>query len=181
MTKKGDPRRGAGGLGGDGAGFMNARHRHCNTSATEPARNVAPRFAKVPASVIADRRLGDRDFRLLCALLSYARAECGCCWPANKTLADVLGISTRAIRGRIARLVALGYVRRNARHPGMPRHARIFNLPSVAGPDMPHIREVAIQPSLAEELTGGGSLPSALDAGGGEAYLPPWAEAYLPP
>jgi DNA-binding MarR family transcriptional regulator len=50
-------------------------------------------------------------------LSSYARTEDGCrkCWPSQRTIADVLGISDRAVRSALDKLEEVGFIRQRKR------------------------------------------------------------------
>lgn len=78
---------------------------------SEPVNGAGPLYwyARVPATVIRDRRLksGTRD--VLTALLLYADATLTC-HPSQGRIADDLGISREEVNRRIRQLRTLGYV-----------------------------------------------------------------------
>lgn len=72
------------------------------------------RFAILPSSLVADRRIGDAAFRVLAALSTYADRD-GWCWPSQQTLASDVGTSRRSVRTQLDVLEEAGYVESSRR------------------------------------------------------------------
>lgn len=58
---------------------------------------MASTLSVIPVEAVFDRRLGNADIRVLCALGAFADRN-GKCWPATTTLAEKLGVSDRRVR-----------------------------------------------------------------------------------
>ena len=67
------------------------------------------RFAVIPASAIADKRLSLRELSVLAALGLHTDRN-GWCWPSSSRLGEMLGVSGGMVRQAIASLAGYGYV-----------------------------------------------------------------------
>ncbi len=70
---------------------------------------MASTLSVIPVEAVFDRRLGNADIRVLCALGAFADRN-GKCWPATTTLAQKLGISDRRVRSCLRNLEACGHL-----------------------------------------------------------------------
>src|SRR3954447_8489703 len=68
-----------------------------------------PDFVSIPASLVDDRRIGERDRATLMHLIALADNSARCDLDEH-ALARELGVTTRTLRKRLARLGGLGYV-----------------------------------------------------------------------
>lgn len=66
-------------------------------------------WGRVPIAAVQDARLSRNDLRVLIALARYANSE-GCCYPAMKTLADLLGMKRQNVNRCMQRLADCGWV-----------------------------------------------------------------------
>jgi Helix-turn-helix domain len=70
------------------------------------------RFDQVSRTARADRRLGDRAYRLLAAIESYCWGDRRDCWTCNRILGEQIGGSSPStVRRAIRELVTAGYLR----------------------------------------------------------------------
>lgn len=80
-------------------------------TARMPARqNTARRVAISPAGVFSDDRLGAAEQAMLACLGMYADTETGWCWPRQRTLAALLGITRQAVGARLRTLAECGWI-----------------------------------------------------------------------
>ena len=70
---------------------------------------MASTLSVIPVEGVFDRRLGNADIRVLCALGAFADRH-GKCWPATTTLAQKLGVSDRRVRECLRNLEARGHL-----------------------------------------------------------------------
>ena len=66
-------------------------------------------FSRLPAAAVRDRRLDDRDVRVLAAIGIHADPA-GYAYPSIATVAGHVGVSRRTIERRLVKLEACGYV-----------------------------------------------------------------------
>lgn len=66
-------------------------------------------FSIIPAKVLKDKRLTDKQLRLLCVLSTYLN-ESGYCFPSMARLADDCGCDKRTVIRNLKALVSFGYV-----------------------------------------------------------------------
>lgn len=101
---------------------------------------MSEQFAIIPAVVLKDAQLSDKQLRLLCVLSTYANRE-GWCYPKQNTLAKDCQCSDRQIRRDIQRLIDLGYVTVHPQYNST--HLRVRNLYRIRY-DMPigHVRPI---------------------------------------
>lgn len=78
-------------------------------------RPDADRWGKVHRSVIADPTLTGTELRVYCCLATYANAKTGAAWPAQATLARVLGLSRQTVNKAAKTLALRGLVRKHRR------------------------------------------------------------------
>lgn len=82
-------------------------------SALRAFRPNSPRitrpYSQVLHEIIRDPNLEDRDVRLVCLLLEYAKDRAHC-WPSVKRLADDLRCSERSVQLALRRLASAGWV-----------------------------------------------------------------------
>lgn len=71
---------------------------------------IKGQFAVIPAKVLKDKRLSDKQLRLLCVLAAYTNANDGYCYPSINRLADDCGCTRLSIIRNMDALIALGYV-----------------------------------------------------------------------
>jgi len=74
-----------------------------------------PRFAALPVDALDDRRLTKVDLAILNDLGRHADLRTGWCYRAQKTLAEVVGVSRRTIQRSLDRLLDLSYLDREIR------------------------------------------------------------------
>jgi hypothetical protein len=89
-------------------GVRTAPLHHARDDGALPMRRH-PDLVYIPATLIDDRRIGDRDRANLMHLIALADTTARCDHDEH-ALARELGITTRTLRKRLARLEDLGYV-----------------------------------------------------------------------
>ncbi len=81
-----------------------------------------------------DRRLGHRDFRVLCSIEGRCWGDQRDCWTSNRTLGEESGgIGPEAVRRAIRVLERLGYLRVEV-DPSKVRGSRLILLYQLKGP-----------------------------------------------
>lgn len=73
------------------------------------------RFSITPASAATDSRLSDSVHRTLAVIGLFGDTK-GWCWPSQKTLADLRGVSRQTINAHIKELINLGYLNIHPRY-----------------------------------------------------------------
>ena len=86
---------------------------------------MSEQFAIIPAIVLKDARLSDKQLRLLCVLSTYSNKE-GWCFPRQNILAKDCKCSDRQIRRDLKGLIDLGYVKVYPQYNST--HLRLRNL-----------------------------------------------------
>lgn len=80
-----------------------------------PAPEPTRRYARVPLSVIADRRLTHRELRVLMALIACWSKKSDTVFPRRQTLSEMTGIAVSHISAATGCLVKLGYIEKTGR------------------------------------------------------------------
>jgi Mn-dependent DtxR family transcriptional regulator len=95
------------------AGWLHCEHRRggsCTFSV--PARKKGEKVLKVLREFVLNRRLSHVAFRVYLELLKFLHKGSFTCYPAEKTLAGTVGVTTRSVRRALATLEEIGYVKR---------------------------------------------------------------------
>ena len=133
---------------------------------------MSKRLYIIPSEAVFDRRLGNADIRVLCALAAFADRN-GKCWPATTTLAQKLGVSDRRVRTCLRTLEGAGFLETDHR----PGQRSVYLI----------VREPA-DPGTSPSGVDPGTLASGVDpdpgtsgSGGAEHSVPGTPEHEVPP
>lgn len=118
--------------------------------------------------------LNDGEKLTLMALADHAHDD-GVCWPSNGLLAKKLGVSDRAVRGRIEKLEAKGLLRREERQRDNGSQTSNLVVLAVPGSDVPPGSYVpgtpGSQASAPEPPEGKGSSSRGSDKSNGKKHV----------
>ena len=133
---------------------------------------MASTLSVIPVEAVFDRRLGNADIRVLCALGAFADRN-GKCWPATTTLAEKLGVSDRRVRECLRNLEARGHLCTEHR----PGQRSVYLLVRKAVD--PGTSPSGVDPGTS--ASGVGPNPGTSGSGGAEREVPGTPEREVPP
>ena len=90
-------------------------------------KNKAPPsfFARVPSSAVTDKRLTDKEFRVLCVLCSYANNQ-GFAYPNSKTIGDLFGLDRKNVTRALTKCEKLGYIEKVSKFRSHPKWRHVM-------------------------------------------------------